>query len=240
MDETPFRITKQNFLPIKKWDRKDRPREKLLSGTMSDMSDAELLSILIGCGTEELSALDIAHKILSYFNGNLLELSCRSPKELIRKFSGIGEARAVSIMAGIELGKRSLDRKPDAETLIQSSEVAFRFLAKDLSSSPYEKFFALLLSQSGRLIRKVCISEGGLAATTVDARKLFKYAIDEHCSGIILAHNHPSGNLQPSREDAEITQKLAKGARLLDLRILDHLIIKGNRYFSFSDRNLLP
>lgn len=238
-DRPDFVLENKHFLPIRRWNTQDRPREKFLSGNAQNMKDEELLAILIGSGTESYSALDIAQKILKYFNGSLYELSCRSAKELARKFSGIGHAKAVGILAGIELGKRSLVIPSDTETKICSSSEAFRLLCGDFASSPYEKFYALLLSQSGRLLRKVLISEGGLASTVVDARKIFKFAIDEHASGLILAHNHPSGNTRPSAEDISITEKIQKGAKLLDLYLFDHIIVCGNRYFSFSDENLV-
>lgn len=233
-------VSRKNCLPIKQWDIKDRPREKLLLGRLPDMSDTELLSILIGSGTGDSSAMDIAREILHHYQGNLQDLCRRSAKELSRKFSGIGEVRAVNILAGIELGRRSQHCLPDTREPINTSEKAFELLRNDLSFYPYERFLALLLSQAGKLIRKVVISEGGIAATTVDAKKIFKFAIDEHCSGIILAHNHPSGNISPSPEDVSITRKLYEGARLLDIHIFDHLIVSGNQYFSFADQNILP
>ena len=238
MDSEIFTLQKKHYLPINQWDPQDRPREKLLSGNPDQLTDEELLAILIGSGTGRYSALDIAKKILEHFNGNLLSLSRRSAKELVRKFSGIGEAKAAHIVAALELGRRSCIPPKEEEHLINSSEKAFRFLQKDLAC-PYERFFVLLLSQAGKLVRKVLISEGGLACTTVDARKIFKFAIDEHCCGMILAHNHPSGNLQPSQEDINVTQKICEGARLLDLHVFDHIIIGNNRYFSFSDHNLV-
>lgn len=237
--EFPFFLSKKQFLPIRQWDEQDRPRERFLSGKMGEMPDEELLSILIGCGTGTYSALDIAREIIGHFNGNLMDLSCRSAKELMRKFNGIGEARAVSILAGMELGKRSFLPPKNLPPVINSSEKAFRHLYPDLASSPYERFTVLLLSQSGKLIRKAVVSEGGLASTTVDARKIFKFAIDENASGLILGHNHPSGNLKPSPEDISITRKLSEGARLLDLHIFDHLIICGKSYFSFSDEGVI-
>lgn len=239
MKAPEFILTKQQYLPIRKWDVQDRPREKFMTGNIPAVSNEELLSILIGSGTEQYSALDIARQILKHFNGNLQDLSYRSPKELVRRFSGIGEAKAVSILAGLELGKRSCNADPASETFIRSSTDAFNFICKDFSASPYEKFFVLLLSQSCRLIRKALISEGGTAATLVDAKKIFKFAIDEHASGIILAHNHPSGNIKPSPEDIKITERIHKGANLLDFYVFDHIIVSGNRYFSFSDENLV-
>ncbi|MCM1532081.1 MAG: DNA repair protein RadC [Bacteroides sp.] len=238
---TPFEfiLEKKHFLPIHKWELKDRPREKFLSGEAAGMKDEELLAILIGSGTESYSALDIARKMLRHFNGSLHELSSRSAKELARKFTGIGQAKAVGILAGIELGRRSLALSCGTETKVCTSAAAFRLLCGDFAASPYEKFYALLLAQSGRLLRKVLISEGGLAATVVDARKVFKFAIDEQASGLILAHNHPSGNLRPSPEDISITEKIKDGAKLLDLYLFDHIIVSGNRYFSFTDENLV-
>ncbi len=234
-----FPLDARRFLPIKFWDAQDRPREKFLSGKVEDMRNEELLAILIGSGNSLLSAVDIAQKMLSHFDGNLMEMSRRSPKELARKFKGIGQTKAVTILAGMELGKRSFEIPVGEETLISSSQAAFQLLYPELASSPYEKFIALLLAQSGKLIRKVLISEGGLTSTTVDAKKIFKFAIDEHACGIVLGHNHPSGNLSPSPEDINITRKLTEGARLLDLHIFDHLIVCGKNYYSFSDHNLL-
>lgn len=239
MEPFDFVLENKHFLPIREWEEKDRPREKFLSGSAREMKDEELLAILVGSGTENHSALDIARRILDHFNGNLHELGRRSPKELARKFTGIGQAKAVGILAGIELGKRCLNTPLDDETKIRTSSEAFRLLCGDFATCPYEKFYALLLSQSGRLLRKTLISEGGLAATIVDARKIFKFAIDEHASGLILAHNHPSGNIKPSPEDISITEKIRQGARLLDLYLFDHIIVSGNRYFSFSDENLI-
>ena len=238
-DLPDFVLDKKHFLPICRWETKDRPREKFLSGNAQDMKDEQLLAILIGSGTESYSALDIARKMLKHFNGSLHDLSCRSAKELARKFTGIGQAKAVGILAGIELGKRSLSIPSGTETKVCTSAEAFRLLCGDFASSPYEKFYALFLSQSGKLLRKVLISEGGLASTIVDARKIFKFAIDEHACGLILAHNHPSGNLKPSPEDIALTEKMQKGAKLLDLYLFDHIIVSGNRYFSFSDENLV-
>lgn len=229
----------RRFLPIRLWDVQDRPREKFLLGKMQEMSNEELLAILIGSGIGLLSAVDIAKKMLTHFGGDLMELSRRSPKELARKFKGIGQTKAVTILAGMELGKRSFSIPVGEDTLITSSHTAFQLLCADLASAPYEKFIALFLAQSGKLIRKVLISEGGLTSTTVDAKKIFKFAIDEHACGIVLGHNHPSGNLKPSPEDIHITQKLTEGARLLDLHIFDHLIVCGKSYYSFSDHDLL-
>lgn len=239
MEHPEFVLEKKHFLPICKWDAKDRPREKFLSGEAKEMTNAELLAILIGSGTEEASALDIAENILKHFNGNLHELSGRSPKELARKFNGIGRAKAVSILSGMELGKRCFNITVNEETKICTSEEAFRLLCVDFMSCPYEKFYALLLAQSGKLLKKVLISEGGLAATIVDVRKIFKFAIDEHACGLILAHNHPSGNIRPSPEDISVTTKIKDGAKLLDLYLFDHIIVSGNRYFSFCDENLV-
>lgn len=239
MPEFLFPLDARRFLPIKFWDVQDRPREKFLSGNTQDMSNEELLAILIGSGSGLLSAVDIAQDMLAHFGGNLMELSCRSPKELARKFRGIGQTKAVTILAGIELGRRSFEIPVGEETLISSSQAAFQLLYADLASSPYERFIALLLAQSGKLIRKVLISEGGLTSTTVDAKKIFKFAIDEHACGIVLGHNHPSGNLKPSPEDINITHKLTEGARLLDLHVFDHLIVCGKSYYSFADHDLL-
>lgn len=239
MNPFDFVLEKKNFLPMRKWEEKDRPREKFLCTNAQEMKDEELLAILIGSGTENHSAMAIAQKMLRYFNGNLHELSRRSARELARKFSGIGETKAVSILAGIELGKRCFGMPLDEDTKVCTSLAAFQLLCGEFSHSVYEKFYALFLSQSGRLLRKVLISEGGLSATLVDVRKIFKFAIDEHASGFILAHNHPSGNVKPSPEDITITEKIKQGAKLLDLYLFDHIIVSGNRYFSFSDENLV-
>ncbi|MEG1498757.1 MAG: DNA repair protein RadC [Bacteroidales bacterium] len=225
--------------PIKQWDPKDRPREKMLANSASELSNAELLAIIIGSGCGKLSAVDLACTILSESQNNLGEIACKSPKELIRKFKGIGQAKALSILASLELGKRNFSANLNPREKISSSQSAFQFLCPDLAHANYEIFQVLLLSRSNHLLRKVTISQGGLSGTIVDAKKVFKIAIDEHCCGIILAHNHPSGNLSPSKEDIDLTQKLCDGAALLDIRILDHLIISGNKYFSFTDQHII-
>lgn len=228
---------KRENLPIHKWAMEDRPREKLLNRNAASLSDAELLAIVIASGSKNRSALELARYILQSVNYNLNDLSLKSPKQLIHDYKGIGEAKAVGILASLELGKRHRYPSNIGKKSITSSKDSFEFFYADLAYIAYEKFQVLLLSTSNRIIKKVDISEGGLSGTMVDPKKIFQIALEHHASGMILAHNHPSHNLQPSPEDIFMTKKIKSGAELLDMRVLDHLILGGEQYYSFADNN---
>jgi DNA repair protein RadC len=227
-----------NRVTIKNWAEDDRPREKLLMKGKNSLSDAELLAILLGSGTRNESAVDLAKNILREFRENLVELSRLGINDLMR-FKGIGLAKAITIIAALELGRR----RNEAEILIRekivSSKDAFTVLRSSIGDLPYEEFWIILLNKANKVIRKCSISEGGVSGTVVDPKKIFKIALDNHASSIILGHNHPSGNIQPSEADQKITKKIKEAGMMLDVAVLDHLIIGDDRFYSFADEGSL-
>lgn len=229
---------KTNKLPISKWAEDDRPREKLMLKGKSHLSKAELIAILIGSGNKEESAVQLAQSILNAVDNNLAELSNLTLSDL-KKFKGIGEAKAISIMAALELGKRRLSEDVIIRKKVKSSQDAFQILYAELSDKKYEEFWVLLLDRANQVIQKVNISEGGIAGTVADPKKIFKVVLDMNASSIILAHNHPSNNLKPSQNDVDLTKKLKSAAKLLDIDVLDHLIIGNDSYFSFADESMI-
>lgn len=220
---------------IKQWAEDDRPREKMLQKGRHSLSDAELLAILIGSGTRNESALEVARQLLASSQDNLVELSRTSVEDLMKQ-KGIGTARAVSITAALELGKRRTEAEVVAREKISCSRDAFMIFRSTMGDQPYEEFWILILNKANRIVRKCCISEGGISGTVVDPKKIFKIALDNHASSIILGHNHPSGNLQPSEADQKITRKIKDAGNMLDIAVLDHLIIGENGYYSFADQ----
>lgn len=220
---------------IKQWAEDDRPREKMLQKGRHSLSDAELLAILIGSGTRDESALEVARQLLASVQDNLVELSRTSVEDLMKQ-KGIGSARAVSITAALELGKRRTEAEVVAREKISCSRDAFMIFRSTMGDQPYEEFWILILNKANRIVRKCCISEGGISGTVVDPKKIFKIALDKHASSIILGHNHPSGNLQPSEADQKITRKIKDAGNMLDIAVLDHLIIGENGYYSFADQ----
>ena len=235
MTENP---TYQPLRSIKSWAEEDRPREKLMLKGKAALSDAELLAILVNSGTTDLSAVDVARKILEGVGGSLHELARRNVKEL-SKFRGIGEARAITIVAALELGRRRREQEPVQRRRITCSRDAYDEIRPHLLDKPHEEFWILLLNRGNELIRPVQISAGGISGTVADPRIIFKAGLEQLASGIILVHNHPSGNLTPSQADKDLTRKLKDGARLLDMPILDHLIFTDRTYLSFADEGIL-
>lgn len=225
-------------LTIKSWSPEDRPREKLLLKGKSSLSDAELVAILLGTGTIEFSAVDLGKKILSSVDNNLHSLGSLTVKDLIR-IKGIGEAKAVSIVAALELGRRRKEILAEERPKISGSKDAYELLRAHLTDLPHEEFWVLLLNRANRLIRKMQISQGGVAGTVADPKIIYKAALDDLASGIIVAHNHPSGNLTASQADITLTQRLKDGGKLLEIQVLDHLILAGHNYFSFADEGIL-
>jgi DNA repair protein RadC len=222
---------------IKDWAEDDRPREKAMTKGLSSLTDAELIAVLIGSGTVSLNAVEVARMILSDYKNNLDDLGRVSLKEL-KHYPGIGDVKALVIAAALELGRRRSHSKPEEKPKISSyidvlNEVGF------LRDLPHEEFWILLLNQGMRLIKKIKISSGGISATVVDPRMIFIHAIEHLATHIILVHNHPSGNLQASQQDKLLTQKLAEGAKLIDIRIVDHMIVSHEGHFSFADEGLL-
>lgn len=223
---------------IKSWSPEDRPREKLLTKGTSALSDAELIAILLGSGMAKLSAVDLAKKVLAHVENNLDSLAKLSVKELM-KAKGIGEAKAITIVAALELGRRRKEQSPDEKPKIESSKTAVALIKGDLMDLPHEEFWVMLLNRANRMTRKKRISEGGVSGTVADPKIIFKLAVDELASGIIVAHNHPSGNLKPSESDINLTRKIKEAGKVLEIALLDHLIIAHDRYFSFADEGLL-
>ncbi len=227
-----------SVLGIKSWAEEDRPREKMMLKGKAALSDAELLGILINSGVQHLTAVDIGKEILRNVSNDLHQLSKLSVKDL-SKFKGIGEARAITIVAALELGRRRKEADVPKKALITSSNDAFQVLKPMMLDLLHEEFWIILLNRANQVIKSVQISAGGVAGTVADPKIIFKSAIEHLASGIILAHNHPSGNLKPSQADIELTKKIKEGGRVMDIPILDHLIFTDTSYFSFADESLL-
>ena len=228
----------ENHFPIKNWAEEDRPREKLQLKGRNSLSDAELIAILIGSGNRSESAVDLAKRILLTAGENLIEVSKMGIKELMG-FTGIGEAKAVTLIAALELGKRRNESEVLAKEKITNSRDAFEIFRSVIGDQPYESFWIILLNKANKVIRKCSISEGGVSGTVVDPKKIYKIALDQHASSIILGHNHPSGNIQPSEADQKITKKIRDAGFMLDVAVLDHIIIGDDCYYSFADEGTL-
>lgn len=216
----------------------DRPREKLLLKGKGALTDAELIAILIGSGTPSMSAVDLSRNILSSINHNLADLARLSIQDL-KKFKGIGEAKAISIVAAMELGRRRKDIEPQVKPKITCSRDIYELMRPELYDEQVEHFYLLLLSRSNQVLRKHLISQGGTAGTVVDTKVVFKVALEHLAQSIILIHNHPSGNLKPSEQDKRLTERMVKIGRELDLPVLDHVIFTDHGYFSFADDGIL-
>ncbi|MFW5699853.1 MAG: RadC family protein [Bacteroidota bacterium] len=228
----------QPKIPIKQWASQDRPREKLLARGINSLTDAELIAILLGSGTREISAVELARQVLEHVGNNLSALGRITIPELM-KMKGIGEAKAISIMAAMELGRR---RKRDdvlqQEKITSSQQISALFQAQ-LADLPHEEFWLVLLNRSNTILGQIKISQGGTAGTVIDIKIILKHAIDQRASSIILVHNHPSGNVAPSHADKTITAKLKTAADYMDISVLDHIIVTEKSYFSFADEGLL-
>jgi len=226
-------------LPISQWAEDDRPREKLIIKGKGQLSKAELIAILIGSGNSDESAVELSKRILGSVNNNFAELSRLSINNLC-EFKGIGEAKAVSIVAALEIGRRRrADDVIEEKRKIKSSADAYDLLYADLSDKYHEEFWILLLDRANQLINKVNISEGGFSGTVADPKKIFKLALENNCSSLILAHNHPSNNLKPSENDITLTKTISKAGTTLEINVLDHIIVGTDNYFSFADESLL-
>ncbi|MBI1300649.1 MAG: DNA repair protein RadC [Alphaproteobacteria bacterium] len=225
-------------IPISLLAEEDRPREKLLLKGKSALTDAELIAILIGSGTTSLSAVDLARNILRSVDNDLGSLAKMTVKDL-QRFKGIGEAKAISIVSALELGRRRKETEPRKKIKILGSGDVYQLMKAELQDETVELFYAVFLSNANFVIRKQLISQGGTAATVVDPKVIFKHAMDHFAASIILVHNHPSGNLKPSRQDMELTKKLVAAGKSLDLPVLDHVIFGDSGYFSFADEGQL-
>ena len=223
---------------IKSWSPEDRPREKLLLKGKAALSDAELIAILVGTGSGTMNAVELGKKIMLSVDHNLHSLGSMTVRDLTR-IKGIGQAKAVSIVAAMELGRRRKEMTPEEKPKITGSKDAFELLRAHLTDLPHEEFWVMLLNRANRMIRKVQISQGGVAGTVADPKIIFRSALEELASGIILAHNHPSGNLNPSQADIDLTKRIKEAGRMLEVQLLDHIIVAGQKYFSFADEGLL-
>ena len=230
--------TKPHNQPINQWAEDDRPREKMLLKGKSALSNAELIALLIGSGNSNESAVQLAQRMLDNTDNNLIEFSKLSIEELSR-FRGMGKAKAISIIAALELGKRRVAEKVLQQVKIKSSRDVYELLLPELTDRYYEAFYVILLDRANKIIRKLNISEGGVAGTVVDPKKIFKMALDHNASSMILAHNHPSNNLQPSENDIRLTKKLLEAGKALEIPVLDHIIMGNDNYYSFADDNNL-
>ena len=232
MEETPTSFS------IKAWNEDDRPREKLMLKGRIALSDAELIAILIGSGSREESAVSLSQRIMASVDNNLSELGKASVSQL-RKFKGIGEAKAITIVAALELGRRRRGQEALERKKITSSESAFELLQPIIGDLPHEEFWAIFLNNANKVLQTFQLSKGGITGTIVDVRLTLKTALQLGAVGMILAHNHPSGTLKPSQADKQLTKKLKLAGESLDIKVLDHLIITEKAYFSFADEQLL-
>lgn len=225
-------------LKITDWAVEDRPREKLYHKGTSSLSDAELLAILIGSGTKARSAVDLGRELLSMADNNLNILGKLSISDLT-KIRGIGNARAVTIAAALELGRRRKLAEIPEFPQIKCSRDVFELVNPVLSDLSHEEFWILFLNRSNKVINRMKLSQGGISGTVTDVRMIMKKAIENLASGIIVCHNHPSGNLSPSESDTRITQKIREAGALMDIQLLDHLIISDKDFYSFADNGLI-
>lgn len=216
----------------------DRPREKFLLKGKNALSHAELLAIIMGSGSRDESAVELARKILQSVENNWHHLSRLQIADLM-KFKGVGEAKAISIAAALEIGRRRAAQEIPDRTQIKSSNDIFVLLSPFLSDLQTEEFWAIFLNQNNRVLGKSQLSSGGINQSVVDVRILFKAAIDQFATALVIAHNHPSGNLKPSTEDVKITKQIAEAGKILNIQLLDHVIIAQNSYFSFADESML-
>jgi DNA repair protein RadC len=225
-------------ISIKNWAVEDRPREKILRHGFSTLSNAELVAILIGSGNRSESAVELSRRILSDFKNDLDQLGQASVSRLMN-YQGMGEAKSVSVLAALELGRRRLLVNRAEYPVINSSADVHQMMAHELEVLAHEEFWVLYLDRANHVVDRSRISQGGVSGTVIDVRIIMKQAIEKLASSIILVHNHPSGNLSPSKADNDITQKMVQATKLFDIKVLDHVIIAKNKYTSFADEGLL-
>ncbi len=225
-------------LRIRDWAQADRPREKLMQKGSAVLTEAELLGILIGSGTKKVSAVNLAQLILRHYDNDLNLLAKCSVKEL-QRFKGIGAAKAITIASAMELGRRRTDQDIAPRPRFYDASSIYHFIRPELADKPIEEFWIILVNKANYLIKKQFISSGGSEATLADPKLVFRAALDHQAAGIVLVHNHPSGNSEPSDQDIALTKKLIEGGKFLDITVLDHIIVAGSSYFSFVDDRLL-
>ena len=230
-------MAENSFFPITNWSEDDKPREKLMLKGKSVLSDAELIAILIGSGSRNESAVDLSKKILASVDNNLNALGKVSISQLMN-FKGIGEAKAISIIAALELGRRRRAEEVVELKKVTSSKVIFEIMQPIIRELPHEEFWIIYLNNSNKVISKSQLSKGGITGTLVDIRIVFKTALEMGATALILCHNHPSGTLIPSDADRQITRKLKLAGDSLEIKVLDHLIVTETSYFSFADEGI--
>lgn len=231
-------MEKNDKRPIKQWAEDDRPREKMILKGKSSLSNAELIAILIGSGNLSMSAVELAQSMLNEVDNNLIELSKLGIEDL-QRHKGIGSAKAISVLAALELGKRRNASSVKQRNKIQSSRDAYELFYPYLTDRYDEEFRVLLLDRANKIIQNEIIGEGGFSGTVADPKKIFKKALAVNASGIILGHNHPSDNLKPSESDISLTKKIKRAGEVLDITVLDHIIVGNDNYFSFADESLM-
>ncbi len=225
--------------PIKTWSADDRPREKMLAKGRQSLTDSELLAIILGSGSQGESAVDLSKRILADYQNNLNELGKISIGDLVKNYKGIGEAKAINIIAALELGRRRQAADILVRDTITSSADAFKILYPLVGDLPHEEFWIILLNRASKVIKTLFIGKGGLSHVVADIKIIMRHALENMSSQIILCHNHPSGNLTPSKEDMTLTEKLIQAAKLFDITITDHIIVCDNKYVSFRDESLI-
>lgn len=228
----------ENRLGIKSWAEEDRPREKLMEKGRHVLTEAELIAILIGSGSRDETAVELSKRILASVGNNLNDLGKLNIHELI-KFKGIGEAKAISVMAAMELGRRRKEAEVAKRDKITVSKDAFDIMHPLFVDLPHEEFWLLILNRANLVIKKELISRGGVSGTVVDTKIIFKAAVENYACSIIICHNHPSGNLKPSEADIRITKNIKEAGKLMEIPLLDHLIITENGFYSFADEGMI-
>jgi DNA repair protein RadC len=228
----------KSYLKITEWAPEDRPREKLITKGRSNLTDTEVLAIIIGSGTRARSALDVSKDLLSSVNYDLNHLAKLSYHDFL-KIDGIGKAKAISIIASLELGRRRNFTFKDEPAVIKSSEQVYQLLKPELMDLNHEEFWLLLLNRGNRVIKKEKISSGGISGTVVDPKVVFTKCLESGASQLIMIHNHPSGNLKPSKADLNITEKIHRAGKFLEISLLDHIIFTDHAYLSFADEGLM-
>lgn len=242
-DPQPYSTSKS--LPISQWAEEDRPREKMLSQGKKSLTDSELLAILLRTGVAGTSAIDLAKKMLQESHNSLTDLSRMEITDLMKIHKGLGPAKAVTVLAALELGNRMMrEAREVKDDIVRSSDDLFHYIGPSIWDLPNEEFWAIYLNQRNKVVRKQRIGSGGLTQTTVDHRIIFREALQYNAVAIAVAHNHPSGSLQPSKADKELTQRISAAGKILNIRLIDHLIVGilpegGPNYFSFAEAGLL-
>ena len=226
-----------NF-PITHWSEDDKPREKMMLKGKSALSDAELVAILIGSGSRNESAVALSKRILASVNNNLSSLGKQSLAQLM-EFKGIGEAKAITIAAALELGRRRKEENPLELVKVTSSKVMYQEMYPIIGELAHEEFWVVYLNNANKIIFKAQLSKGGITGTIVDVRLVFKIALAQNAVAIVLAHNHPSGKLQASEADIQVTKRIKNAGLQLDISVLDHIIVTEHSYFSFADEGIL-